>query len=113
MADLNKIFDNVKVAIVVSDPDLNVTYANKRCKEVFKALLNQEDFVGKSMKECHQPETIVKISALYEEFREKKTSLSYYTMDIPDGKATIVAIPVYDGDDFTGCVEFVFESSLA
>ena len=33
MADLNKIFDNVNVAIVASDPDLNVTYANKRCKE--------------------------------------------------------------------------------
>lgn len=113
MTDLNKIFDNVKVAIVASDPDLNVTYANERCKEVFKALLNQEDFVGKNMRDCHQPETIEKILALYEEYREKKKSLSYYTMDIPDGKATIVNVPVYDGDKFTGCVEFVFESSLA
>jgi len=113
MADLNKIFDNVKVAIVASDPDCNVTYANKRCKEVFKALLNQEGFVGKNMKECHKPETMVKISALYDEFREKKKFLSYYTMDVPDGKATIVDIPIYDGDEFTGCVEFVFEGSLA
>ena len=72
MADLNKIFDNVNVATVASDPDLNVKYANKRCKEVFKALLNQEDFVGKKMRECHQPETIEKISALYEEYRQKK-----------------------------------------
>ena len=113
MADLNKIFDNVKVAIVVSDPDCNVTYANERCKEIFKALLNQEDFVGKNMKECHKPETMVKRSALYDEFREKKKSLSYYTMDVPDGKATIVDIPIYEGDEFTGCVEFVFEGSLA
>ena len=76
-------------------------------------ILNQEDFVGKNMRECHQPETIEKISALYEEYRERKKSLSYYTMDIPDGTATIVNVPVYDGDKFTGCVEFVFESSLA
>ncbi|MCF8129179.1 MAG: PAS domain-containing protein [Deltaproteobacteria bacterium] len=113
MKYLNKIFDNIKVAMVVSDPDLNVTYANERCKEVFKALLNEEDFVGKNMRECHKPETIETISALYEEYREKKKSLDYYTMDIPDGKATVVNVPFYDGDTFAGVVEFVFESSLA
>jgi PAS domain S-box-containing protein len=113
MTDLKKMFDKVKVAIVASDPDLNVIYANERCKEVFKALLNQEDFVGKNMRECHQAETIEKISALYEEYRKKKRTLDYYTMDIPDGTATIVNVPFYHGDDFAGVVEFVFEGSLA
>ena len=83
MADLNKIFNNVNVAIVASDADLNVTYANKRCKEVFKALLNQENFVGKNMRECHKPETIEKISALYDDYRQKKKPLDYYTIGYP------------------------------
>ena len=39
--------------------------------------------------------------------------LDYYTMDIPDGKLTIVNVPFYEGDTFAGVVEFIFEGSLA
>ena len=113
MADAVKMFDNLKAAIVASDANFNVLYANPRCKQLFKALLGMEDFVGKNMSACHQPETMVKLKALYEEYREKKRTLDYYTMDVPEGKLTIVNVPFYEGDRFEGVVEFVFEGSLA
>ena len=34
-------------------------------------------------------------------------------MEEPDGKITIVNVPVYDESQFAGVVEFIFESSLA
>ena len=113
MADIKKMFDNVEVAIVASDPEFNVIYANERCKKVFKELLNEENFVGTNMSACHKPETMEKLKVLYQEYRDKKKPLDYYIMDIPGGKATIVSVPFYDGDDLAGVVEFVFESSLA
>jgi transcriptional regulator with PAS, ATPase and Fis domain len=113
MADIEKMFDNLEVAIVASDPDFNVIYANERGKKVFKELLNEENFVGKNMSECHKPETMDKLKVLYQEYRDKKKTLDYYTMDIPQGTATIVNVPFYDRGTFAGVVEFVFESSLA
>jgi transcriptional regulator with PAS, ATPase and Fis domain len=113
MADIEKMFDNVEVAIVASDPDFNVIYANERGKKAFRELLNEENFVGKNMSECHKPETMEKLKVLYQEYRDKKMALDYYTMDIPEGTATIVNVPFYDRGTFAGVVEFVFERSLA
>ncbi len=36
MIDLVKMFDTVEVAIVASDTDLNIVYANARSKKMFK-----------------------------------------------------------------------------
>ena len=113
MVDVEKIMDNVQVAIVVSDPDFNVIYANDRCKLIFKELLKEEGFDGNNMASCHKPETMEKLKVLYDEYREKSRALDYYTMEIPGGKATIVNVPFYEGDRFAGVVEYVFESSLA
>ncbi len=113
MVDVKRIMDNVRVAIVVSDPDFNVIYANDRCKLIFKELLKEEDFVGRNMASCHKPETMEKLKVLYEEYRQKSRALDYYTMDVPGGKATIVNVPFYVDDEFAGVVEYVFESSLA
>jgi transcriptional regulator with PAS, ATPase and Fis domain len=113
MKDLEKMLNNVQVAIVASDPDFNVIFANERCKTIFKDLLNMENFVGKNMSECHKPETMEKLKTLYQEYRDKKKSMDYYIMDIPGGKATIVNVPFYDGNSFAGVMEFIFESSLA
>lgn len=114
MMDIAKVFETVQVAIVVADADYIVTYANEKCKQVFKDLLGAENFVGKNMNECHKPETVEKLARLFDEYKAKSRSLDYYTMDLPDGgKATIVNVPYYDGETFRGVVEFVFESSLA
>ena len=72
-----------------------------------------ENIVGKHMADCHKPETMEKIEGLFAEYKEKKRNLYYYTMDIPDGKLTLVIAPFYEGDRFAGAVEFIFEGSLA
>lgn len=110
--NVNSMFDSLKVGMVASDADFKIVYVNKRGAELFKALLNVEDLVGKSLQECHKPETIEKLKILYQEFREQKKLLHYYVMDGPGGKATIVQVPFCDGDEFAGAVELIFESAL-
>ncbi len=108
-----EMIDKLNTAVVACDPEFNVLYANPKCKEVFKALLNAEDFVGRNMAECHKPETMDKLKKLFQEYKEHKRKLDYYTMDGPEGKLTIVNVPFYEGDTLAGVVEFIFESSLA
>jgi len=112
MIDLVKMFDAVEVAIVASDTDLNIVYANARSRKMFKNQLNQGSLVGRSLTECHKPETVEKIRKLFQEFRNKEKALDYYVMDTPGGKVTIVQVPFYDGSDLTGVMEFIFESAL-
>ena len=113
MVELAHMFNNLNVAIVASDADFKIIYANDRCKTLFKEMLEVENFVGNDLGDCHKPETTEKIKVLYQEFKARKKNLSYYTEDVPGGKLTLVAVPFYQGDDFAGAVEFVFESSLA
>jgi len=110
--DLAKMFDAVEVAIVASDTDLNIVYANARSKKMFKNQLNQGNLVGRSLTACHKPKTVEKIRKLFQEFRNKEKALDYYVMDTPGGKVTIVQVPFYDGGDLTGVMEFIFESAL-
>ena len=105
--------DKLNTAVVACDPDFNVTYANPKCKQVFKELLNMENFVGTNMAACHKPETMEKLKKMFQEYKDHKRKLDYYTMDVPDGKLTIVNVPYYDGNTLAGVVEFIFEGSLA
>jgi PAS domain S-box-containing protein len=113
MIDLEQMFDRVEVTIVASDPDFNIIYMNARAKKLFKEQYNRENLVGTNMTECHQPETMEKIRKLFQEFRSKEKTLSYYVNDLPGGKETVVQVPFYDGDHLAGVVEFDFESTLA
>ena len=113
MGSLEQMIENLNAAVVACDADFKITYANPRCREVFKVAMETEDFVGKHMADCHKPETMKKLEGLFAEYREKKRNLDYYTMDTPDGKVTLVNVPFYEGDTFAGVVEFIFESSLA
>lgn len=110
--DLKSMVDNLEVAMVASDADFNIIYINQKGEKIFKALLNQENLVGRNMAQCHMPETMEKLKKLYQDYREKKKTLHYYVMDIPGGKATIVNVPFYDGDELAGVMEFIFESAL-
>jgi len=113
MIDLVKMFDIVEVAIVASDPDFNIIYMNNRAKKLFKEQYNKENLVGTSMTECHKPETMEKIKKLFQEFRNREKTSSYYVSDIPGGKETVVQVPFYNGDELAGVVEFNFEGTLA
>jgi transcriptional regulator with PAS, ATPase and Fis domain len=105
--------ENLNAAILTCDADFNTTYANAKCKLMFKALLNMENFVGRPMAECHKPETMVKLRNLFQEYKEHKRKLDYYIMDIPDGKLTIVNVPIYKDEALAGVMELIFEGSLA
>jgi hypothetical protein len=111
--DTAEMIDKLNTAVVWCDADFNVINANPRCKQLFKELLNMENFVGRNMAECHKPETMTKLKKLFQEYKGKKIKLDYYTMDVPDGKLTIVNVPFYDGDTLVGVTEFIFEGSLA
>jgi PAS domain S-box-containing protein len=113
MADVAKMFETLNIAVMASDTNFKIIYANDKCRERFKISLSIENLVGMDMADCHKPETMDKIKTLYQEFAEKKKKMYYYTMNIPDGKLTIVEVPFYDGDNFAGVVEFIFEGSLA
>ena len=113
MGSVEQMFENLNTAVVACDADFKITYANPKYKGMSKAMLQMENFVGNHMADCHKPETMKKLKGLFAEYKEKKKNLDYYTMNIPDGKLTIVNVPFYEGDTFAGVVEFIFEGSLA
>ena len=113
MVDVAKIFKILNTAVMMSDTNFKIIYANDKCRKMFKRSSNIENLVGMDMTDCHKPETMERLKTLYQEFAEKKKKLHYYTMDIPNGKLTIVDVPFYDGDNFAGVVEFIFRGSLA
>jgi len=111
--DMAEMIDKLNTAVVACDTDFKVLYANEKCKQVFKALLNAEDFVGRNMAECHKPETMEKLKGLFQEYKESKRKLDYYTMAGPEGTLTIVNVPFYESSTLLGVMEFIFEGSLA
>lgn len=104
-----KMLDDLNTAVVISDADFIVLYANRKCIQLFKEMLNEEDFVGNNMVSCHKPDTMEKLKVLYQAYKEKKRRLDYYTMDVPEGILTIVNVPCYDGDTFRGVMEFILK----
>ena len=113
MGSVEQMFENLNTAVAACDADFKITYANPKYIKMSKDVLQIENFVGNHMADCHKPETMEKLEGLFAEYKEKKKNLDYYTMEIPDGKLTIVNVPFYEGDTFAGVVEFIFEGSLA
>lgn len=113
MGDVNMVWDNLNTAVIVSDPEFNVTYANQRAYTLFDDLKIAGLEVGKNMAACHKPETMVKMRGIYQDFADKKIKINHLTMDGPEGTLTIVNVPFYNGDALGGVVEMVFEGSLA
>ncbi len=113
MTDTCQVWENLNTALIVSDPQFNVTYANQRAHELFAELKIAGLEVGKNMAGCHKPETMEKLKTIYQDFADHKIKINYLTMDGPEGTLTIVNVPFYNGDILGGVVEMVFEGSLA
>lgn len=111
--NIEKMFNNVNVAILAADENFKVIYQNDKCRKIFEQVFERSDFIGASIHECHSPTTTEKVKQYYQEYAEKKRELDYYVMDEPTGKITVVNVPFYDGEKFSGIVEYIFESSLA
>lgn len=106
-------FENLNAAVVASDADFKVIYQNRQCRKMYKEFFNREDYIGADLNECHSPATTEKLKKFFDEYKEKKRDIAHYVMDVPEGKVTVVDVPFYDGDEFSGVVEFVFPGSLA
>lgn len=113
MSDITNVWDNLNTAVIVSDPDFNVTYANQRAFDLFDEIGIVGLKVGSNMHGCHKPETMVTLKGIYQDFADKKIKTNHLTMDGPQGTLTIVNVPFFDGDALGGVVEMVFENSLA
>ena len=113
MSDVERMFENLNAGVVACDADFAVTYANEKYRQMAKALLGMEGFVGNHLGDCHSRQTMEKIEKHFAEYSQKKRNQYHYTMDIPDGKLTIVIVPFYEEATFAGAVEFVFEGPLA
>ncbi|MEW6443161.1 MAG: PAS domain-containing protein [bacterium] len=109
MADIAKMFEGVNVAIVAADADFKVVYENEKCRKLFQEVFGREDYVGSNLSECHKPETTEKMKAHYQDFKERKKGLYFFTMDLPNRKGILVNVPYYEGGRFAGVVELVFE----
>lgn len=105
-------FDNLGVAAVASDTEYNIIYINEAGKKAFEELLGVKKVLGTNMIGCHKPETMGKLKEIFQSFREKKSRLHYYVMDIPGGKATVVSVPFFNEGEFAGVIEFIFEGTL-
>jgi PAS domain S-box-containing protein len=112
MIDVEKMVENLNTAVVACDADFKIIYANRKCKQMFKAY-KMEGFVGNQMGDYHKSETMEKLRTLFADYAERKKNMDYYTTETPNGKLTIVNTPSYDGEIFAGVVEFFFEGSLA
>jgi hypothetical protein len=111
--DIVKMFEHVNAAILACDANFKVIYQNEKCRQLFSEELGRANYIGADLSECHKPETTEKIKGYFKEYREKKRPLDYYIMEEADDKITVVNVPFYTGEDFSGMVEFIFESSLA
>jgi Mrp family chromosome partitioning ATPase len=110
----DRTWDNLNTAVIVSDPDFIVTYANQRAFELFDELKIAGLGVGNDMANCHKPETMEKLKKIYQDFADRKIKINYLTMEGgSEGTLTIVNVPFYEGEALGGVVEMVFEGSLA
>ncbi len=103
--DAKRMFDSLEVAIVGSDADMNVIYANDKSRRM-------GSLVGKNLSAFHKPETMKTIEDLFTSFRKREKTMDYYRTDTPNGKITVVQFPFYENDEFAGVVEFIAESGL-
>jgi transcriptional regulator with PAS, ATPase and Fis domain len=110
--NINNMIDDLNVAVTVANADYDIVYINKKGQDFFRAVPGAENLLGKNLQPYHPPEMLEKLKALYQEYREKKRSSFYVVKDIPGGgKAHIVNVPLYENDQFSGVVEFIFESA--
>lgn len=88
MSDVTTVWENLNTAVIVSDTDFNVTYANQRAYSLFSELKIAGLEVGKNMAACHQVATMEKLKSIYQNFAAKKIKINHLTMDGPEGTLT-------------------------
>jgi DUF438 domain-containing protein len=113
MNDFQCMYDGLPVAVVAVDADMKITYANPKGVENFRKWVDRwGTLIGRRLEECHNPESMDKIRAMFESFRKGDRSPRHYVRKRDDVTRTIVHIPFSEGDEFRGVIEMIFECAL-
>lgn len=100
---LDKYFDEIPVAITISDIEGKIVYMNKKSEKVF------EKYGGKALMDsnvydCHSPVSVEKIKQMMNE-----TITNAYTIEKNGEKKMIFQAPWYEKGKVCGMVELSFE----
>lgn len=96
-------FDDVNLAITVSDADGKILYMNTKSAATFSKQ-GGLDLVGKSLLECHPEPSKSKVVDL---LSSQKTNA--YTVEKNGVKKLIYQTPWYENEQFRGLIEFSIE----
>ena len=110
--EVTKMFEHLNAAILACDANFKVIYQNEKCRQIFSEVFAKADYIGCDLTECHPPAATKKVQRYFKEYKNGDRDLDYYIVDEPSGKVTVVNVPFYEGNDFKGVVEFIFNSSL-
>ncbi len=101
-----KMFDwaaELPVSITVCDNEGVIKYMNIKSRKTFSGD-SKGELIGKNLKDCHSPESIVKIFQLL----DTKAS-NVYTIEKNAKKKIIIQVPWYMENDVAGLVELSVE----
>lgn len=96
-----KILKELPFAVTVCDINGTIIYMNNKSEHTF--IKNNESLIGKSLFECHSPNSIIKIKELLE-----NGGSNSYTIEKAGLKKLIYQSPWYDNGRIAGLIELSF-----
>ena len=97
---MDKFFENIPLAITISDTEGNILDMNQRSAETF-AKRGGKALIGNNLKNCHPEQAWQKLQSLMQ-----KQTTNAYTIDKAGQKKLIYQTPWYDNGVFGGMIEF-------
>lgn len=97
---LDTVFNELPLAVTVSDKEGKIIYMNNRSAETF-ASSGGADLIGKSLYDCHNPRSVDIIGKLLGE-----GIANTYTIEKNGVKKLIHQAPWYRGGEVAGLIEF-------
>lgn len=98
---MDRYFEELPIAITVSDKEGNILDMNARSAQVNS---HGVKIIGNNLYDCHPPRAAAILRDLYE---HEKTNA--YTIEKNGVKKLIYQVPWYDGGEFAGLIELSME----
>jgi DUF438 domain-containing protein len=97
--------DKIKIRIGYADENLVSQWFNKAFLDSGK---RKEEDLGKSLRDCHNEQSIAKIDFMHKEFLNGRTEPFVLKMDIEGDKTIIYYHPIFLDGVFKGIFETIF-----
>ena len=111
MPDRKYLLDRLGAAVVATDADGIIVYLNRAGEDLFAKYGPPESLLGRNLADCHKPETMIRIKEMYDSFKNGDRRPRFYVRENEKGKRTVVQVPVYDGDELEGVMEFILSGA--